>query len=560
MGRKDSDQSFDQLRQEFNKWVPALKDIQKYVAPTCGFFEGDQPNHGRAIDHKTILDSTAERAIGTLAALMQSGLTSPSRPWFRMALANTQADETEAGRFWLDDSVKRMLLAFAKSNVYGALFAMYEECAAFGTAAFMLLEDFETILRARFFTIGEYYLGVGSDGRVNRFARRYQITVAQIVQEFGIDKCSQSVKDMHSRKQLDSWVTVRHLIEPNEAHVPGSKFNQKMKYKSCYWEEGTTEDSYLRVGGFRSFPIMAPRWKLTRSTDTNGRGPGWYILGDTKMLQVQQKDKLIAGAKIGNPPVQKDSSVSGHANMVPGGVTVTDTVNNEGGVRAAYLVNPNLDQMEASISITKEAINAGCYANLILLMQDLEGDKTKFEIAKRHEEKLLLLGPVLERLQSEGLGPMIERAFEIMLETGQLLPPPPELEGQDLKIEYISLLAQAQQIVGTTAIEQVVAFVGGVAAAVPEAMDNLDTDEAIQSYGKMVGGPGKMMRAPKAVAELREARRKAAAKQEQQAVIEKSIEGAKVLSETPVGVGSALDALLGTPGAPGNAPTSVIPS
>ncbi len=552
MGRNDSDQRFDQLKQEFNKWAPALKEIQRWIAPTCGFFEGEQPNQGRSIDHKTILDSTAERALGSLAAMMQSGLTSPSRPWFRMGVANTDQDETQAARFWLDDSVRRMLLAMAKSNVYGVLYAMYEECAAFGTAAFMILEDFKTIIRGRFFTIGEYYLGVGSDGRVNAFARRYQLTVGQVVEEFGIDNCSQSVKDAYARKQLDSWVVVRHLIQPNAGMDSTKKGRKGMAFESCYWEEGSTGETYLREAGFEEFPVMAPRWKLTRSTDTNGRGPGWYVLGDTKMLQKQQKDKLIALAKIGDPPVQVDGSV-GAVSLIPGGVTRTDAVAGDGGVKAAYEVNPNMEQIEYSITLTKEAIKEGLFANLTMMMQDLEGDKTKFEIAKRHEEKLLLLGPVLERLQSEGLGPMIERIFNVMLRTGQLLPPPPELEGMELKIEYISLLAQAQQIVGTTAIEQVFAFAGSIAAVDPEVMDNIDTDESLQSYAGMVGVPGKMMRAPEVRAKMREARQKVKAQQAQQAALQQGVDGAKVLSETRVGQGSALDALLGTPGAPGNA-------
>jgi hypothetical protein len=549
--RKKSDQRFDQLRQEFNKWVPALRDIAAFVAPTCGFFEGDLPNNGRAIDHKKVLDSTAERALGSLAAMMQSGLTSPSRPWFRLAVADTDEDESDEGRYWLDLCVKKMLFAFAKSNVYGALYAMYEECAGFGTAAFMLVEDFKTILRARFFTIGEYYLGVGADGRVTSFARRYPLTVAQVVQEFGIDNVSNGVSAMFRNNNLETWVMCRHLIEPNDERVPEKLGPKGMAYRSIYWEEGCADGRYLKIAGFEEFPVMAPRWKLTRSTDTNGRGPGWYVLGDTKMLQKQQRDKLIILAKMGNPPVQLDGSVQGNANTIPGGVTRTDSLTPDGGVRPAYEVDANLEQIEYSINETKNAIREGLYANLTMIMQDIDEaggakNKTAFEIAKRHEEKLLLLGPVLERLQSECLGPLIERAFNIMLRMGQLPPPPESLAGKDLRVEYISMLAQAQQIVGTTGIEQVSGFVGSIAAAKPETLDLIDADEAIRSYAGMVGIPQKIIRSKDAVAKLRQARDRAAQQQAQLAALEKTVAGAKVLSETKMGQNSALDSMLGT--------------
>ncbi len=547
LDRKGADQRFEQLKNEFVKWQPALKEVGTFIAPTCGFFEGDLPNHGRAIDHKKILDSTAERALGSLAAMMQSGLTSPARPWFRLGIAGTDADESDAGREWLDICTRRLHEAFAKSNVYGALYSMYEECGAFGTAAFMILEDFQTIIRARSFTVGEYYLGVGADGRVNTFGRRYHLTVGQLVEEFGIDNVSQAARQMFEKKQLDTWVCCRHLIEPNDQRVPDRMGPGGMAFRSVYWEEGAPDAQFLRKAGFEEFPVMAPRWKLTRSNDSYGRGPGWYVLGDTKMLQAQQRDKMIILAKIGRPPVQKDGSVTGNANMIPGGVTVSDAVGGDGGVRAAYQVQANLEQIEASISLTKQAIREGLFANLTMLMQELEdaGGKTAFEIAKRHEEKLLLLGPVLERLQSEGLGPLIDRSFSVMLRSGALPPPPPELEGVELRVEYISLLAQAQQIVGTTAMSQVAQFVGSIAAAKPQAADLMDEDETIRAYAKMVGVPNKMIRTPEAVSKIRAARMKAQQQAEQAAIAEKSVAGAKVLSETELGNNSALDALLG---------------
>lgn len=546
------------LRNEGMLWYPAWRDISKYILPTRGFFFEQRPNVGYEIDHKTVVDSTAESAMGTLASGMQSGLTSPSRPWFKLSLGDDTLDEMANVSYWLDDTQRRMENVFSKSNIYGALNSMYEEVGGFGTACALLEEDPDDIIRMRVYTCGEYYLGTGPDGRVNAFYRRFWMTVAQLVEEFGINNVTPQVRTMYENQSPDTWVRINFLIEKNDARVQEMKDWKNMAWRSVYWEDGAMVDKYLRMGGFNEFPILAPRWSTVTTADSYGRSPGWKMLGDVKMLQKLQINKLIALDKVTNPPVQVDASVQGEANMLPGGVTRFSAMLPNAGVKPAYQVNPDLQAIEETIKVTQDAIKEKSFANLFLMLIDAERGQpiTATEVTERQSEKLSILGPVLERLEGELLNPLIERTFNIMNTRGMLLPPPQEIQDMEMKIKYISILAQAQKMVGTTAMQQVLMYAQQLATiqlqlGQADVLDNVNFDEQIQEYADMLGIPAKTMNAP----ELRDGIRQAKQKAQKEAMaaqeaantlgaVNTASTAAKNLGTTPMGQNSALDAVL----------------
>ena len=546
------------LKNEGMLWYPAWRDIQKYILPTRGFFFEQRPNVGYEIDHKTVVDSTAESAVGTLASGMQSGLTSPSRPWFKLSLGDEDLDSIANVSYWLDDTQRRMENIFAKSNVYGGLNSMYEEVGGFGTACALLEEDEDDTIRLRVYTCGEYYLGTGADGRVNAFYRRFWMTVSQLVEDFGINNVTPQVKTMYENQSPDVWIRVNFLIEKNDARVSEYKDWKNMAYRSVYWEDGAMVDKYLRMGGFNEFLILAPRWSTVTTADSYGRSPGWKMLGDVKMLQKLQINKLIALDKVTNPPVQVDASVQGEANMLPGGVTRFSAMLPNAGVKPAYQVNPDLKAIEETIIRTQDAIKEKSFANLFLMLIDAERGQpiTATEVTERQSEKLSVLGPVLERLEGELLNPLIERTFNIMYQRGMLQPAPKEIEGAEIKVKYISILAQAQKMVGATAMQQVLQYASQLAQTQlqlgqSEVLDNINFDEQIQEYAEMLGIPAKTMNTPEMRDQIRKAKREALAAQQQAAqqaqqveMLNKGSQAVKNAGTTPVGQNSALDAIL----------------
>jgi hypothetical protein len=537
-----------------SKWYQHWRDLSRYIDPKRGWFEGFVPNYNAQYDYRLVMDGDPAHYARIMAAGMSSGLTSPSKPWFRLGLENMEYAEVDGVKDWLQEVEKVLLAIFAKSNIYDAFQQTYQELGLFGTGSFGIYEDYESVIRCRSYTVGEYYLGTDFAGRVNSFARQYWMTVDQLVDEYGWENVSEVVQRAYAAGNRDTWILVYTLCEPNTSKVENYKDYQGKAFRSVTWEAQSVYKQALRVAGYDEFPFMCGRWDMTTTADIYGVGPGWFALGDIKMLYRMKKDLLLGINKLVDPPVLIDGGVEGTANMLPGGITRTSSAVPNAGARAAYQVQPDVADLNALIKDTKQQIASRWYADLFLMM--IQSDKTEMtarEVVERHEEKLLMLGPVIGRVKSDLLDPTIDRTFAIALRSGLIPPPPPEIQGMPLKVEYISLLAQAQKMIGTAAIEQYAAFIGNLSGAFPEVKDNFDVDEAAQEYGDALGVPPKLIRSKDQVMQIRNARVKQMVQQQAQQASLQAVEAAKTLADTKVGGGSALEHLLGVGGeAPGN--------
>ncbi len=473
---------YDELKNERASWLPVWKDLGAYLAPTRGFFEGQLPNSGRRVDHKTLLDSDPCLAVEVLCAGMMSGLTSPSRSWFDLSLAPQELMELPGVREWLFDVKKQLETVFAKSNVYGVLHGFYEEIAVFGTAAFLLEEDVQKGIRCRPFTIGEYCLGTDGNGQVNRFARAFFMTKEQLINTFG--KEALPVVLQQTQRDENRWHRVYHLIYPNSSYDPTKKDNQHLPYTSVFFMEN---NHVLRKGGYYEFPVIAARWEVKNTSDIYGKGPGWKCLGDVKMLQKMQKTKLVALDKSTNPPVMVSANVQGEVNLLPGGITRYNGTA-DGAVRPAYQVQPDLKALEEAISSVRATIRSQFFADIFLALSTQDfSNKTAAEVAERHQEKMIVLGPVLERLKNELLDPLIHRAIHLLARQGLLPLPPESIQDLPLQIEYVSMIAQAQKAAGVNALIQGLNYASLIAKEHPELSSRIDYQCALEEGLKALG-------------------------------------------------------------------------
>lgn len=543
---------FLMMQNEWFSWTPALKDIRRFILPTNGFFYDQIPDIGTGVDFKSILNGAPSRAVNVLAAGMSSGLTSPSRPWFKVGIGNQDLMEEEDVKEWLDLVERVLYQIFAKSNTYGALNSMYSEFGGFGTTAAMILEDFESVIRIKNFTAGEYYLGMDQNQRVNSFARLFYMTIGQLVEEFGFENCTPQVQNNYSMGIVDRpWIKVVHLIEPNDDRIPDKSDFPKKPFRSIHWEWGSPTNMALRVSGYDDIPIVAPRWKVTASSFIYGFGPGHMALGDVKMLNKLERDYLVALDKVIDPPVMLDATVQNEANTLPGGITRSSATTPNAGARPAYQIQPDLEEIQKKIDKTIAAIDSTFFKDIILMLSSSDDpQKTAYEIAKRYEEKMWILGPVIDSTQHELLDPLISRTFQIALRARIIPPPPLSLSGSELKIEYISALAQAQKMYQNTAIQELMQFVGGIVGVMPDAIDNIDIDEVIRIFSRLEGVPPKIVRAADMVQQIRQQKAQAAQAQQAAERAQQLAQGAQTLSKTPLNNGSALDAILGNQGGP----------
>jgi hypothetical protein len=476
------------LRQERQSWFDHWRDLSKYYLPRSGRFLLDEKSRGQK-KHNNIVDSTGTRALRVLGAGLMSGMTSPARPWFRLDASQPELNDNEQVREWLNTVSDRMRRVFNLSNFYRTLHGAYEELALYGTASFVMVPDFEDVIRCYPMTAGEYALGVNDRGAVDSVYREFSMTVAQAVRQFGLDKCTQTTQRLYKNGNYDTSVNVLHIVEPR--HGSGNTpLSRDMPFASIYLETSAAPGEYLEESGHRRFPALCPRWQVTPG-DVYGNSPGMEALGDVKQLQHQQMRKGTAIDYMVNPPLQAPAGMKVHdMDVLPGGVSFVPVTGQGQGMRSTFDVGLDLNHLLADIQDVRGRVNATFYADLFLLMaQDQRSGVTAREVIERHEEKLLMLGPVLERLHDELLRPAIDITFDAMLRGGVLPPPPEAIQGTELSVEFVSVLAQAQRAVGVQSIDRLVSTVAQISAAKqdPAIWDTIDTDKVVSQYGDMLG-------------------------------------------------------------------------
>lgn len=556
-----------QLTLERETFRPHWRDLSDNILPRRSRFYTDDVNRGDRRNQR-IIDSTATLAVRTCRSGMMSGITSPARPWFRLETSDPDLSDSSAVKAWLYDASQRMHIAFARSNLYNTLPTIYGDMATFATSAMLVEEDFHDVLRTYAFPIGSYMIANDDKLRVTVFCREFRMSVRQVVEKFGglnadgsgeIDwsNFSTAIKNFWELGQYENWIDIVHIIQPNENFDPAKMQSKYKKYSSVYYERGTNAqpgtasqmeypDTFLSEKGYDLFPILCPRWELTGEDVYGTNCPGMEALGDIRQLQLGERRIMQAIEKMVNPPMTGPTSLMNQkASILPGDITYNDVQEGRAGFRPVHEVNPRVMELEQKQEQVRHRISRAFYEDLFLMMaQSDRRDITAREIDERHEEKLLALGPVLEQLNQDLLDPLIDLTFDIMVRQNMFMPPPEELHGQKLKVEYISIMAQAQKMVGIDAVERFAQFAVQIGGVNPQALDKVDTDQLLDVYSDMTSVPPSIIRSDEVVAGIRQARAK---QQQAQAAAEQAANASKAvknLSESSVVGDNALSRIL----------------
>ena len=536
---------------EFKKWEPLFKDVRDFINPWLGFFEGEEANSGLRTDEE-MLRTMPIKYSHILAAGLQWGITSPTRPWVKFKFQNQRIMQSAAVLEWLEIVKNITLDLLFRGNFYPENHQFYLELGVFNTSAMMIEEDAETVLNCHTFTCGEYAIGLDSKRRPNQFARTMEMTPFQIVEKFGIDNVPQVIKTAYEQNSYTKMHKVYHLICPNENYKEGKLDKSSMKFADYYWMDGQKTDEFLRRGGFHEFPVMVERYQV-KGSDVYGTGPGIWSLGDAKQIQLMWRD-ISTAAELGvKPSVQAPSDIlkNGGINLLPAGANYYNpNGTSDGGIKPVFQVQLNLDHATAVQQAIEECIKEHFNTKVFQLLSEMEtGRRTAREVIELSSEKMSQMGPLLERLETGYLPQVISRVLSIGFRAGVYPTPPDEIQGMAMDVEYISILAQAQQQYVITPIMDTVNSTIGMAtqAQLPEILDKISWDEVVDQLASLNGIPPSIVVSDEQVAQIRQARAQQQAQVNAAQMGMQASQTAKTLSQADTSKQNALTELLGGP-------------
>lgn len=517
---------------------------------------GNLPRQRKRRANNASYTSKGRRAARILTAGMTSGLSSPSRPWFKLKTPYPDMDEYQPVKEWLA-VVEQLIYDFlAGTNFYNAVKVGYSELGCFGTEAAVMLEHPVYGAVTHTLTAGEYWIANDEGLIADSLYRRVFMTVHQMVEAFvrpqGWNVVSKAVKNAYDKSDYEQIVPVMHAIEPNDMRDPTKMDAKNMGFRSVWWEEGQSKkDVLLRESGFDGKPFWAPRWIESGGEIVYGDGPGYDAMPDGRELQLAAKRRGRNTDLINRPPMGAPVGMMNSYLTLDPGTIAYGSVADLGAVKPLFQVDPRgAEYIRAEVDAHAQDVMECFYADLFFAISEMEGvqPRNEEELYLRNEERLTQLGPVVERVNVEKLEVAIDRAFSILLKFGQLPPPPQKLQGQPLRVDFISTLAQAQKAARLADIQRSAQFVGYLAGMYPDAADKFDADQAIDEFATGAGTPPSIIRTDEVVAKIRAQRAEQMKQQQQMEMMAQAKDGAQaaeLLSRTNVGGENLLERMAG---------------
>jgi hypothetical protein len=491
---------FSQLKTKRQNWESHWQEVADYCLPR----RADVTTKRSRGDKRTerIFDGTALHSLELLSSSLHGMLTNAATPWFSMRFKDEAITNKEENKEWLEACTDTMYMALDRSNFQQEIHELYTDMVAFGTGCMMIEDDEKDFIRFSTRHIKEIYIQENNKGKVDTIHRELKMTARAALLQFG-DKLPTRLEKIAKSNPHDD-VTIYHCVKPNDELNPYKVDNKSMEYSSIYYDD---DGAIINISGFMEFPFVVPRW-LKSSSEVYGRSPSMTALADVKMINKMSETTIKAAQKMVDPPLLvPDDSFMLPVRTQPGGLNFyrsgsRDTITPLN-IGANTPLGLNIEEQR------RTAIKQAYYVDQLLMSQNIQ--MTATEVMQRNEEKMRLLAPVLGRLQSEMLQPLINRTFNILLRKGILPAAPEELQGQTIDIEYVSPLARSQKQGDVQAILRTLEIVTPLSQMSP-VMDYLDSDKLVNHLAKVLGVPAKVIRSVEQVEQMRKQR--AAAEQQ----------------------------------------------
>lgn len=494
--RAKQDQArWDELKSARSHHEHMWEDIARLIRPQRGGFTTTSPNTQREMEKP--LSSAPIHAQSRFSANLYSTLTNPANRWFGFSTNDPDMNKWHPAKLWMDTVTDRVLASFlpGTSPFYTAATQVFGDLASFGNACQYdeIVPDERKIMDVTV-SLAEVCFDVDAFGRVVEVVRRYYLSAEQAIMAFRkpSDMLPPKLHELAEKGDRTKYAFFQR-VGRNMTFTKG-----KLGPSGKRWYSRSSceiDQTLIRVAGFDEMPFYAPRWEVD-SGEVYGTGPGFVALASTRTHHRMTEAIIRAAQYAADPtllaPDKSDWPLNG---KIRPGAVVYGAVDMQGRPLLRALdrmgqINLPLAERQYLDAQINDAFNKS-----LLSMANRSG-MTPIEVAQISEEEIRAMGPNLGRAQEEYLAPKVARRFDMLWRAGQIPPPPAEMAGLELTVEYRSAAAAAQRSVEGNAIARVLQDLAPLAALSPSAAerisDRLSVDDNMELLIEARGAPARM--------------------------------------------------------------------
>ena len=472
---------------ELSEWLPLWRQLNEAFYPFLySSLLGNTALTGGRLRNSKMLDGEPAVALLVLAGGFLNGVTSPARKWVNVKQPGSKPYEEPSPDLatWHSKTRDKILEVLAGSNYYDTRAVQVYDAAGLGTGVLLVYEDRDTVAKFIVCPPGSYMLETNAENRVIRFMREYKMKARDILAEFGESVLPQNILDRAKAggAQGRTEYLVSHIIEDNDGdNRVGNAHFREVYFLSSSQSGGAP---YLARRPMYEWPVATLRWSCPDGA-TYGVPPTMQCLGKAIQLQNLEYKSDQGLDKMISPPLLADQSLQNRKKAFSaGGITFTSNLSPNSGARPVYQVQVPFQEMDMKRTRIVQSIKDALFNYLFDMISNLETVRTATEIDARREEKLVQLGPVLQRSYLEDIGVVVKRVYGILIRK-QIIEPPPVNEGAE--IEFRNILSDVQKASDVATLERFMAFVGQVIPVWPDVQPKVNSLAIVTKYAEGLG-------------------------------------------------------------------------
>lgn len=464
-------------------WETLFDDCFQYTMPNRERFHSN--TKGQRGD-ELIFDETAVHGLQEFASRLQHGLVPNFSRWAELAAGpEIEPSQRASVNGSLDEVTEYLFEVISDSNFSTEVHEAFLDLGV-GTgclAVYPGTADKPLIFKA--IPITRLLLDEGPDGRIGRMYYQRPIRPDELKQAYpGVTLTEELQKKIEEcAKRSEGEIEIIECVVRNYDEPEVEKWEQYI-----YWPEEKAILRDAKFEGVGSCPFIPFRWSVA-AHETWGRGPVVSALSAIKttnlviQMILENASMSIAGIwQTDDEDVVNADTIS----LTPGTIIPVGM-----GTRGLEPLQSPGNFNVADIILSDQRLNIRK-----ALFNDMLGDPDKTpatatEVAERQADLARRMGAAFGRLQSELVGPIVQRAVYILREQGRISVP--TVSGTRITIKSVSPLSQAQ------ANEDINAFARFVEHAAlahgPEmAMMALNPEESIPWLQQKFNVPEKLIR------------------------------------------------------------------